>query len=132
MSPSPFNSQPPYGQNLAPLHTPDERNWAVGCHLSSLSGYIGVPFGHILGPLIIWLIKKDGSQFLDEVGKETLNYNISIILWFILCIPLMFILIGFFLFGALAILDIVVTILAAQAASKGEHYRYPLTIRFIS
>ncbi len=118
--------------NSAPLHTPDERNWAVGCHLSSLSGYIGVPFGHILGPLIIWLIKKDSSRFLDEVGKETLNYNISIVLWFLLTIPLMFIVIGFFLFGALAILDIVVTFLAAQAASKGENYRYPLTIRFLS
>ena len=136
MSPSPFNPQPPIpppnSYNPAPSHTPDERNWAVGCHLASLSGYIGMPFGHILGPLIIWLVKKDSSAFLDGVGKETVNYNISIVLWFILCIPLMFILIGFFLFGALAITDIVVTLIAAQAASRGETYRYPLTIRFIS
>lgn len=91
-----------------------------------------MPFGHILGPLIIWLIKKDSSSYLDEIGKETVNYNISIILWFIFTVPLMFVIVGFFLFGALAIMDIVVTILAAQAASKGDIYRYPFTIRFIS
>ncbi len=110
----------------------EERNWAIATHLSSFSGYIGVPFGHIVGPLILWLMKKDSSQFLDEVGKETVNYNISIIIWFIVCIPLCFVLIGFFLLGALALMDIIVTILAAVAASNGQQYKYPLTIRFIS
>ena len=100
--------------------------------MASLSGYIGVPFGHILGPLVCWLMKKDSSHFLDEVGKETVNYNISFIIWFIVCIPLCFIIIGFFMLGALAIMDLIVTIMAAIAASNGQQYKYPLTIRFIS
>ena len=100
--------------------------------MASFSGYLGVPFGHILGPLVCWLMKKDSSRFLDEVGKETVNYNISIIIWFIVCIPLCLVIIGFFLLGALALMDIIVTIMAAVAASNGQQYRYPLTIRFIS
>jgi hypothetical protein len=132
MSPNP-PIPPPYNPSGPVQMSPsEERNWAVAIHLSSFSGYLGIPFGHILGPLILWLIKKDGSHFLDEVGKETVNYNISIILWFIVCIPFMFILIGFFMFGALALMDIIVTIVAAVAASNGQQYRYPLTIRFIS
>ena len=110
----------------------EEKNWAVAIHLASFAGYIGIPFGHILGPLILWLVKKDSSPFLDEVGKETVNYNISIILWFILCIPLCFILIGIPMLIGLAIMDIIVTIMAAVAASNGQQYKYPLTIRFIS
>ena len=110
----------------------EERNWAVAIHLASFSGYLGIPFGHIIGPLILWLMKKDGSRFLDEAGKETVNYNISIIIWFIACIPLCFLIVGFFLLGALALMDIIVTIMAAVAASNGKQYRYPLTIRFIS
>ena len=136
---SPFN-QPP----IAPPHNPlppgavptmspaEERNWAVATHLASFSGYLGIPFGHILGPLVIWLMKKDSSRFLDEAGKETVNYNISIIIWALLCIPLCFVLIGFFLLGALALFDIIITIVAAIAASNGQQFRYPLTIRFLS
>ena len=131
---SPFSPPPnPLPPGTAPTMTPaEERNWAVATHLSSFSGYLGIPFGHILGPLIIWLMKKDSSTFLDVAGKETVNYNISIIIWALLCIPLCFVLIGFFLLGALALFDVIITIMAAVAASNGQQYRYPLTIRFIS
>ena len=138
-NPSPFNSPPvappsnPLPPGVAAQMSPsEERNWAVATHLASFSGYLGIPFGHILGPLVCWLMKKDSSNFLDEVGKETVNYNISIIIWFLVCIPLCFVIIGFFMLGALAIMDIIVTIMAAVAASNGQQYKYPLTIRFIS
>lgn len=114
----------------------EERNWAVATHLASFSGYIGIPFGHILGPLILWLMKKDSSSFLDEVGKETVNYNISIILWFVAAFVLFFTIIGIplaiLMVIFLSVMDIIVTIMAAVAASNGQQYRYPLTIRFIS
>ncbi len=136
-NPSPFGTQPlsppPGVPDPSPAMKPEEeKNWAVATHLASLSGYIGIPLGHILGPLIIWLMKKDSSPFLDEVGKETVNYNISIILWFVLCIPLCFIIIGIPMLICLAIMDVIVTIMAAIAASNGQQYKYPLTIRFIS
>ena len=127
---SPPNPLPP---GVTPTMSPaEERNWAVATHLASFSGYVGVPLGHILGPLVIWLMKKESSNYLDEVGKETVNYNISIILWFLICLPLCLVLIGFFLLGALALMDIIVTIMAAVAASNGQQYKYPLTIRFIA
>lgn len=138
-NPSPFNPPPvappsnPLPPGVAPQMSPaEERNWAVATHLASFCGYIGVPFGHILGPLIIWLMKKETSRFLDEVGKETVNYNISILIWFVICIPFCFILIGIPILIGLAIMDIIVTIMAAIAASNGQQYQYPLTIRFIS
>jgi len=56
--------------------TKDDRTWAMLCHLSGLAGYV-VPFGNIFGPLIIWLIKRDQSWFVDDQGKEALNFQIS-------------------------------------------------------
>ncbi len=135
---SPFTpSSNPLPPGTSPTMSPaEERNWAVATHLASFSGYIGIPFGHILGPLILWLMKKDSSSFLDEVGKETVNYNISIILWFVAAFVLFFTIIGIplaiLMVIFLSVMDIIVTIMAAVAASNGQQYRYPLTIRFIS
>ncbi len=144
MSPSPYNtppianpvSNPDPGQNPAPSQNSEERNWAMGCHLSSLSGFIGVPFGNIIGPLVIWLIKKNDSAFINEHGRESLNFHISLwiygivsaILWFtVILIPLVLL-----AWAAIYIGGVVYSILAAVEASKGNHYRYPFTMRLIS
>jgi hypothetical protein len=63
------------------LEEQKNRNWAMGCHLAALALYIGIPFGNIFGPLIIWLIKKDEIPLVDEQGKESLNFQISLILY---------------------------------------------------
>jgi len=57
------------------------RNWAMGCHLAVLAVYMGIPFGNILGPLIIWLVKKDEFPLVDEQGKESLNFQISMLIY---------------------------------------------------
>lgn len=107
----------------------DERMWAMLCHLSTFSSFIGLPFGNILGPLIAWSIKKDEYPLVDDQGKEALNFQISMTLYsfigviLIITIPLVF---------ALLVFDVVVTIIACTRANAGERYRYPLTIRFIS
>ena len=112
--------------------TPEaEKNWAVGLHLSKFAGCL-FPLGNVLGPLVVWLIKKDSSPKLDEIGKQVINYNLSMTLWFFVCIPLVLLFIGFFMMGALALADLIFTVLAAVAASNGQRYKYPLTIRFIS
>jgi uncharacterized Tic20 family protein len=90
-----------------------------------------VPLGHVLGPLIIWLIKKDEYAIVDDQGKESLNFQISITIYFIIAGILCFVLIGFVLLPLLAIGGIVLVIIAATRAYKGEYYRYPYTIRFI-
>lgn len=108
-----------------------EKTWAMLCHLTALSGYIGVPFGNILGPLIIWLIKKDEMPVIDTQGKESLNFQISITIYALVSGLLCVILIGFLLLAILIIAQIVLTIIASLKANNGEFYHYPLTIRFI-
>lgn len=100
------------------------------CHLGGFCGYI-IPFGNIIVPLILWLVKKDEYPFVDHHGKEALNFNISMTIYAAISALLGIILIGFILLAVLLVLDIVYIIRATIEANKGEYYRYPLTIRFI-
>ena len=128
------NVPPTNEENIAPSSdssSSEARNFALFCHLSSLCGWIGVPFGTILGPLLIWLLKKDQFPMVDEHGKEALNFNITITIAALICIPLIFVLIGIFLLLAVAIIHIVFVIKAAIEASNGRSYRYPFALRLI-
>lgn len=107
----------------------DARNWGMICHLVALSGFI-IPFGNVLGPLIVWAIKKDDDRFIDDQGKEAINFQLTMTLAFFVSFFLIFILIGFFLLAALCIFVLVITVVAAMKANEGVYYRYPLTIRF--
>jgi uncharacterized Tic20 family protein len=115
---------------MAAMEEKEARTWALFCHLGALAGYI-IPFGHIIAPLIIWLIKKDESPLVDDQGKESLNFQISMTIYAIIALLLTLILIGYILFVALMIFDLVMVIVAAVRANSGEKYRYPLCIRLI-
>lgn len=108
-----------------------DRNWAMACHLSTLVGYFFIPFGHIIAPLIIWLIKKEDSPFVDDQGKESLNFQISMTIYAVISGILVFVLIGFLMLAALYLMEIICVVIAAVKANDGEKYRYPLTIRFL-
>ncbi len=114
-------------ENTELVTTPsnDDKNIAVITHLA------GAMFSVIPG-LVVWLLKKDESAYLSEQAKEALNFQISVLLIYAICWVLAFILIGFFLMFLLWIADIIFCIIAAVATSKGETYRYPLTLRLIS
>jgi uncharacterized Tic20 family protein len=105
----------------------DERTTAMMCHL------MGLLFG-ILGCLVVWLIKKDESEFVDDQGKEAVNFHLSLLIYVLVTIPVIFVTcgVGVVLTLAVAIFGWVMGIIAAIAANKGERYRYPLTIRMIS
>lgn len=107
-----------------------ERNWAMLCHLSGFAAYF-FPFGGIIGPLICWLSKKDESAWIDENGKAAMNFNLSILLYCILLVPLCFIIVGIFLIIALQTLRVICIIIASVKASKGEKFKYPMAIPFI-
>lgn len=107
------------------------QNWAMLCHLSALVAFIGVPFGHILGPLVVWLLKKDEFPLVNEQGKEALNFQISMSIYSIIALVLIFVLVGVLLLIGLALVDLIFVIIASVKTSKGQQYRYPLTIRFI-
>src|SRR5262245_55596503 len=101
------------------------RTWCVICHLSALAGFVIPGFGHILGPLIVWLIKRGDSSEIDAHGKESLNFQISMLIYFIIAGILCLLLIGFLLLAILHILNVVFVIIASVKASEGQFYRYP-------
>ncbi len=123
-------NQSEVAQKSAGMDQKQERTWAMLCHLGALAGYI-IPFGNVIAPLIIWLVKKEESELVNDQGKESLNFQISMAIYFIGAFFLVFILIGFLLLPAVAIFNIVMIIIAAMKANSGERYRYPLCIRFI-
>ncbi len=114
----------------AGIPTNEERTMAMLAHLLALAGYL-IPFGHIIGPLIIWLIKKDTSQFVNDQGKESLNFQITITILLIICVMLMFVIIGFFLLPLVALYSLVFVIVGGVKANGGERFRYPFAFRFI-
>jgi uncharacterized Tic20 family protein len=111
-------------------NTKDERNWAMYCHLAAFSGFI-IPLGFILGPLIIWLMKREEFSAVEKHGKAALNFQISMTIYFIISVLLAFIMIGYVFLVALVIMEIVFVVLASIKAQEGGFYQYPLTINFI-
>jgi uncharacterized protein len=108
------------------------RTWSVLCHASALLGLFFHFFGHLLGPLIVWLIKRDASPEIDANGKESLNFQISMLIYDIVAGILCIVLIGIPILIALWVLNTVFVIIASVKTSNGEFYRYPFTIRFVN
>ena len=128
-----------------------ERTWAMLCHLSALSGMLGVPMGQLLGPVIVWLIKKDEFEAVDRHGRDVINFQLSFTLYSLGVLVLLAILAGLvwwsggleempMFFPVLAVMGVVgllwafaliCTILASIRAYEGGEFRYPFAIRFL-
>ena len=108
----------------------DERMWAMFCHLSGLAGFV-FPFGNIIAPLVIWMIKKEEYPLVNDQGKEALNFQISMTIYIIASVILIFLVIGIPLLILLGLFSLIVIIIASIKANEGEKYRYPFTIRFL-
>lgn len=115
---------------MAKMDQKQERTWGMLCHLSALAAFI-FPLGNIFGPLIVWLVKKDESPFIDDQGKESLNFQISFTIYCIFAAILTVIFIGIILLIALGIAFLILVIIASVKANEGEEFRYPFTIRLI-
>ncbi len=107
------------------------RNWGMLCHLIAFIMFLGVPLGNILGPLIVWLVKKNDHAFVDYHGKESLNFQISMTIYSVIAALLIIVLIGYLLLGLLLILNVILVIIASIKASEGELYEYPFTLRLV-
>lgn len=115
--------------------------WGMLCHLSSLAGFVA-PFGNILGPLLVWLLKRETHTFIDKNGKESLNFQITVTIFEFVFVGLMLLLFlatesfvpmllligGTWIVGLAAV---IYSIVAAVAANKGQPFHYPFTIRFL-
>jgi uncharacterized Tic20 family protein len=108
-----------------PIPTQDEKNLALIMHVLSLVGF------SLIGPLIVWLVKKDESAFIDAQGRELLNFQISFLIYAIVCIPLCFVLIGIPLLIVVGIASFILTIIALVKATEGKIYRFPVTIKML-
>jgi uncharacterized protein len=123
-----FMGPPPEAPQYVP--TADERTWGLLAHVSGLIAFLlgGLTF---LGPLIVWVIKKDQSPFVADQAKEALNFQIAVFIALLISGVSMLICIGFILAPVVAIGALVYSIIAAMEANKGVYYRYPYTIRLI-
>lgn len=113
----------------------DERNWAMIAHLSALL-FLWSGIGGVIGPLIVYLIRKDDMPFAAQQAKEACNFQITMLLlglvaWFLILL-IITLPIGLPMLFILGILDVVLTIVAAVKVSEGVAYRYPFNLRLIS
>lgn len=104
--------------------------WGMLCHLSALSGLI-IPFGNLIGPLVVYSLKKDEYTFVADQGKESLNFQISILIYLMISGIAVLLLVGIFFLLFVPFIAIILTVLAGVRANDGEYYRYPFCIRFI-
>lgn len=135
--PPPPSQQPPPPPHSSGISA-EERQWAMFAHLSALLGLVTGGLGCFLGPLVIWLVKRETMPFVDDQGKEALNFNITVfgvsVILMIIGTILMVILIGFLFYlmvFAIGVFWLVITIIAAIKANEGVRYRYPFAIRLI-
>lgn len=133
------SSSNPYASSVTPAPptglqpSKEERNWALAAHISALSTFIGIP--GFIGPLVVWLVKKDELPFAAAQAKEALNFQISLFAYSIACFVLILTVIGAVIgfpgLFILAIISVVFSIIAAIKAGEGTAYRYPMTFRLI-
>lgn len=112
------------------MHSSDTRNWAMACHAAAFAGFI-MPFGNVIGPLIVWLMKREEDPFIDASGKEALNFQITMMIGYLVAALLMIVLVGFILLPALALVNLILVILAMLRTSEGELYRYPFSLQLV-
>jgi uncharacterized Tic20 family protein len=108
----------------------EERQWGMFAHLSALAGFV-IPFGTIIGPLIIWQMKKYDMPFVAEQGVEALNFQITVAIAFVIAALLSIILIGFLLMPLIGIGALVLTVIGGIKANEGVHYQYPINWRIV-
>lgn len=124
----------PYGEAESVEITeekPVEAPSKEACTMAMLAHLLGL-FSSFVGPLIIWLLKKDESPFVDEQAKEALNFQITLMIGFFISAILTYFCIGILTFFALYVIDVIFSIMATVAANKGESYKYPFNLRFIN
>ncbi len=112
-----------------PVPRGNEKIWSILSHLSALVSVVGVG---LLVPLIVYLSMKDDSAYVANNAREALNFHLSLFIYCLCCIPLIFIVIGIPLLVLIGLATIVLSIVAAVKASEGGCYHYPLTLRLVS
>lgn len=121
------------GEEITPTQPPtqDEKNFALLAHILTLAGSMLFMLGGFLPPLLVYLFKKEESAFISEHAKESLNFQITMLIGYVISFVLMFVFIGFFMLIILGLLELILVIVATFKASEGKIYRYPFNIRIL-
>ncbi|WP_226911413.1 DUF4870 domain-containing protein [Gallaecimonas mangrovi] len=106
------------------------KNWAVACHAAALAGFL-VPLGNILGPVVVWAINKDRAAYIDEQGREAVNFQITVTLGACVSLLLLMVVIGIPLLVLLSIFNVVMLIIGIVKTANGDAFRYPFSLRFL-
>jgi hypothetical protein len=138
-TPPPIEPPPPIAPaKLPPNPESQARTWNMLCHLSALAALVGIPFGNILGPLIVWQIKKNEFPSVDVHGKAALNFQITVTIAVFIgglaAVLLSFFCVGYLLFPLVLLIGLaglVFAIIAAIKASNGEEYKYPWSLELV-
>ena len=138
-SPPPINPPPPVTPASPPPPSSESqaRTWNMLCHLSALAGFV-IPFGNLLGPLVVWQIKKNEIPSVDIHGKAALNFQITVTLAALVGLAMAFALsffcVGYLLFPAVMLIGLaglIFSIIAGIKANNGEDYKYPYSMEFV-
>jgi uncharacterized Tic20 family protein len=108
----------------------EERQWAMLCHVSAMLMYV-TAIGGLVAPFVIWLLKREEMPFVADQGKETINFQITILLALAASVVLMLVVVGFVVFWALLAFHFIVTLVAAVKVTEGVAYRYPFCWRVL-
>ncbi len=132
---SPPAAEPPPAADI-PSSTATEpsreaKQYGMLCHITGLAGLLTAGFGNWIGPLIVWLLKKEEYPFVDDQGKEALNFQITCLIGYLIGVITAVLFIGILIMMAVFVLWLIFTIIAGVKASEGVTYRYPFSIRLI-
>ena len=108
----------------------EQRTWAMFCHLSALAGLL-FPFGSVIGPLIVWLVKKEEMPLVAEHGRKSLNFQLTMMIAYIVCFMLMFVVVGVILLPLVPLFSLIMVVISAIKANDGKEVKYPMAIEFI-
>jgi uncharacterized Tic20 family protein len=111
----------------------EERNWALVAHLGPIVlGSLSLGTLAFVLPLVIFLAKRDESEFVSDQSKESLNFQITVFLAYLVCSPLVIVVIGFLFWIVIFVAHLVLGVVAAVRSYEGERYRYPVALRLVS
>lgn len=127
----PLPEEPARVPESAPGRGKDERMWGMACHLSGAAILTCIPFANVLGPFIVWMLKRETYPFVDEEGKEAVNFQLTMFIGMVVGYVLTLVFIGWLILLAVVVVDLIFVLIASMKANEGESYRYPLTFRFI-
>ncbi len=127
----PLDEEPVAAAPPLPGRGKDERMWGMACHLSGAAILTCIPFANVLGPFIVWMLKREVYAFVDEEGKEAVNFQLTMFIGMVVGYVLTLVFIGWLILLAVVVVDLIYVLIASMKANEGESYRYPLTFRFI-